>query len=62
MLIFQDEQVRGGHNKEKLLMIDPAKRILVNNFTANEDYKILLILKDENSLGGRPKEQILMNL
>jgi len=51
-----------------------AKRTLVNNFIEGEDYKILLIPKDEQvlipkdenlntkNLGGRPKEQIMLNV
>ena len=57
-----------------------SKRTLVNNFTKDEDYKILLVPKDEQkntdeevlipkdenlntkNLGGRPKEQIMMNI
>ena len=44
-----------------------AKRTLKNNFTIDEDYKILLIPKDEKKniltkdLGGRPEETILLN-
>lgn len=39
---------------------DPAKRLLVNNFTENIDYKI--IKGQVNSKGGRPLEQILMTI
>ena len=46
-----------GYNR-----IDPAKRILVNNFTANEDYKVLLHTRVDQSRGGHNKEKILMNV
>jgi len=43
-----------------------AKRTLENNFTLNEEYKILLLPREQNlkkkDLGGRPEEQILLNV
>lgn len=39
-----------------------AKRTLVNNFIVNEDYKILLIPKDEQVHGGINKENIMLNI
>jgi phage anti-repressor protein len=43
-----------------------AKRTLKNNFTLDEDYKIVFIPKDENpkhkDLGGRPDEDIMLNV
>ena len=38
------------------------KRTLVNNFIVNEDYKILLIPKDEQVHGGINKENIMLNI
>jgi phage anti-repressor protein len=48
-----------------------AKRTLENNFTLNEDYKIVLLPKEQNlspnkkdkkDKGGRPEEQIMLNI
>jgi phage anti-repressor protein len=42
-----------------------AKRTLKNNFIENEDFKIVFIPKDEkpkNDLGGRPEEDIMLNI
>lgn len=46
-----------------------AKRTLENNFTENEDYKIVLLRTEQNlnvdsnkNLGGRPEETIMLNI
>jgi hypothetical protein len=41
---------------------DQAKRCLTNNFIDKLDYKIVLLFKEENLKGGRPQEQILVNI
>lgn len=38
-----------------------AKRSLTNNFTVNEDYKILLCRKDDHRWGGNNDETIMLN-
>lgn len=38
-----------------------AKRSLTNNFTVNEDYKILLLPKDDHRWGGNNDETIMLN-
>lgn len=39
-----------------------AKRTLENNFNLNEDYKEVLLPREQNSKGGRPEEQIMLNV
>jgi hypothetical protein len=39
-----------------------AKRTLENNFTQDEDYKIVLLPRERNPNGGRPEETILLNV
>lgn len=39
-----------------------AKRALKNNFGHDEDYKVVFIRTDENPLGGRPDETIMLNV
>jgi phage anti-repressor protein len=39
-----------------------AKRTLENNFTENEDYKIVLLPREKNLQGGRPEEAIMLNV
>ena len=39
-----------------------AKRTLENNFTKDEDYKEVLLPREQNSKGGRPEEQIMLNV
>jgi phage anti-repressor protein len=39
-----------------------AKRTLENNFVEGEDYKVVLLPREQNSDGGRPEEEILMNV
>ena len=47
----------GFANKEN------AKRTLKNNFTKDEDYKILLVHTDEQVLhGGHNKETVMLNV
>lgn len=41
---------------------DPAKRVLEKHFTEDDDYKIVFHQLVENSKGGRPIEQILLNI
>ena len=41
---------------------DPAKVVLDKNFVKDIDYKIVLQQPMENLKGGRPKEQILLNI
>ena len=39
-----------------------ARRTLENNFTVNEDYKEVLLPREQNSKGGRPEEEIWLNV
>jgi phage anti-repressor protein len=39
-----------------------AKRTLENNFTKDEDYKEVFIPREKNSKGGRPEEDIMLNI
>ena len=39
-----------------------AKRTLENNFTKDYDYKIILLPREQNSKGGRPEEDIWLNV
>lgn len=39
-----------------------SKRVLENNFTVDEDYKEVFITRDKNSKGGRPEEEIMLNV
>jgi phage anti-repressor protein len=39
-----------------------AKRTLENNFTKDEDYKEVLLHREQNSKGGRPEEEIWLNV
>lgn len=39
-----------------------AKRTLENNFTKDDDYKEVILPREKNSKGGKPEEQILLNV